>query len=450
MTDRTSTASRRSTLVTVAERKSAQQARRASLGSYIGATLEWYDFSIYATASALVFPAVFFNDVSPALGVILSYLTLAGGYVARPLGAVLFGHFGDRIGRRQMLIITMLLMGVASIGIGVVPSSATIGHWSALLLVALRLLQGIAVGGEWAGASLMSIEHAKENRKGVAGAIVQTGGPSGALLATGVFSLVTLMAHDQVIAWGWRIPFLLSAIVVIIAIVIRLGVKESPEFLAIQKSAPPVSKQRAPIVSTFAENWRSVGLVILTALSPFFIQSLSATFALQFAVDHGNAESSTLSMLTIANFFAILSTIGAAVLSDRYSRLAVMATGFVVSGAFVWVAFALFSMTNMWAVLLGFVILLPLGNGLVTGPLAAYMASMFPVHNRFTGVGISYQLAATVSAGSAPLVATGLLSAAGGTTVLLTTLVSILSVVGITTVFLSRKVCPASRASREE
>ncbi|WP_133066472.1 MFS transporter [Brevibacterium aurantiacum] len=423
-----------------AARKSAKESRRASLGSYVGATLEWYDFSIYATASALIFPAVFFSDVDQGLGAVLSYVTLAGGYIARPLGAILFGHFGDRLGRRRMLILTILLMGIASIGIGVVPSSATLGHWSAVLLVALRLLQGIAVGGEWAGASLMSIEHAKENRKGVAGAIVQTGGPSGTLLATGVFSLVTLMAHDQVVAWAWRIPFLLSAIVVIIAIIIRLGVSESPEFLAIQQSAPAPVKQRAPIVTTFTENWLSVVLIILTALAPFFIQSLSATFALQFAVDHGNAESSTLSMLTIANFFAILSTIGAAVLSDRYSRLGVMATGFVVSGVFIWVAFALFSVTNLWAVLLGFVILLPLGNGLVTGPLAAYMASMFPVHNRFTGVGISYQLAATVSAGSAPLVATGLMSAGDGDTVLLTLLVSVLSAVGLTTVILSRKV----------
>src|SRR5699024_1674255 len=149
----------------------AKDARRASLGSYVGATLEWYDFSIYSAASALVFPAVFFGGVDPALGTVLSYLTLAGGYVARPVGAILFGHFGDHIGRRRMLIITMILMGVASIGIGVIPSSATIGHSAAILLVALRLLQGFAVGGEWAGASLMSIEHAKEKRKGLAGAV---------------------------------------------------------------------------------------------------------------------------------------------------------------------------------------------------------------------------------------------------------------------------------------
>ena len=423
--------------------KSAKDARRASLGSYVGATLEWYDFSIYSAASALVFPAVFFGGVDPALGTVLSYLTLAGGYVARPVGAILFGHFGDHIGRRRMLIITMILMGVASIGIGVIPSSATIGHSAAILLVALRLLQGFAVGGEWAGASLMSIEHAKEKRKGLAGAVVQTGGPSGGLLATGVFSIVTLMAPDQVIAWGWRIPFLLSAVVVIVAILIRLGVRESPEFLATQQNAPAATKRRAPLVSTFAENWLSVLLVILTALAPFFVQSLSTTFALQFAVDHGNAESSTLSMLTIANFFTIISTLAAAALSDRYSRLAVMSTGFIVSGVLVWVAFALFSVTNLWAVLLGFVILLPIGNGLITGPLASYMASMFPVHNRFTGVGVSYQLAATISAGSAPLVATGLLSAAGGHTVLLTTLVSVLAAIGLVTVILSRKVRPA-------
>jgi MFS family permease len=312
--------------------------------------------------------------------------------------------------------------------------------WAALLLVILRLLQGFAVGGEWAGASLMSIEHAKEHRKGLAGAVVQTGGPSGGLLATGVFSLVTLMAHDQVVAWGWRIPFLLSAVVVIMAIIIRLGVSESPEFVATSEIPVVTQETRAPIVRTLAENWLSIVVVILTALAPFFVQSLATTFALGYAVGHGNPQASTLSMLTIANALTIATTLCAAALSDRYGRVKVMVTGFVVEGIFVWAAFALLGVNNLGAVLLGFVILQPIGNGLITGPLAAYMASLFPVQNRFTGVGVSYQVAATISAGFAPLVATGLIGAAHGGTYLLTSLVSLLAAIGVATAFGSRKV----------
>ncbi|MCC4247769.1 MULTISPECIES: MFS transporter [Microbacterium] len=417
--------------------KNPRDARRAALGSYLGATLEFYDFVIYSTASAIVFPAVFFSGIDPALGVVLSYVTLAAGYIARPVGAVVFGHFGDRLGRRQMLVVTMIIMGIASIGIGVIPGSAAIGGLAAVLLVTLRVVQGFAVGGEWAGASLMSIEHAQAKKRGFAGAVVQSGGPSGAVLATLTFALVSLMPQDVLLAWGWRIPFLASAVLVIVAILVRLGVKESPEFAAAERSAETA---RVPLVSTFSQNGLSVLLVVLTALSPFFLQSVTSTFGLQYAIGHGNAQGPALWMLTVSNALTIFATLFFAVLSDRFGRVRMMVVGFVVTGVLVWVAFALLSQPNLGAVLVAFIILQPIGNAMITGPLAAYMADLFPVRNRFTGVGVSYQLAATIAAGFAPLVATGLVGAANGGTYLLTALVSVLAIVGIGAVLASRRI----------
>lgn len=417
--------------------KNPRDARRAALGSYLGATLEFYDFVIYSTASAIVFPAVFFSGIDPALGVVLSYVTLAAGYVARPIGAVVFGHFGDRLGRRQMLVVTMVIMGIASIGIGVVPGSAVIGGFAAVLLVTLRVVQGFAVGGEWAGASLMSIEHAQAKKRGFAGAIVQSGGPSGAVLATLTFALVSLMPQDALLAWAWRIPFLASAVLVIVAILVRVGVKESPEFAAADRSE---ETPRVPLLSTFSQNGVSVLLVVLTALSPFFLQSVTSTFGLQFAIGHGNEQGPALWMLTVSNALTIFATLFFAVLSDRFGRVRMMVLGFIVTGVLVWVAFALLSQPNLGAVLVAFIILQPIGNAMITGPLAAYMADLFPVRNRFTGVGVSYQLAATIAAGFAPLVATGLVGAAAGGTYLLTGLVSLLAVIGIGAVLASRRI----------
>ncbi|RKT33540.1 sugar phosphate permease [Microbacterium sp. AG1240] len=418
-------------------RKNPRDARRASLGSYLGATLEFYDFVIYSTASAIVFPAVFFSGIDPALGIVLSYVTLAAGYVARPVGAVVFGHFGDRLGRRQMLVVTMIIMGAASIGIGLIPGSAAIGGFAAVLLVTLRVVQGFAVGGEWAGASLMSIEHAQTARRGFAGAVVQSGGPSGAVLATLTFSLVSLMPQEMLLSWGWRIPFLASAVLVIVAILVRLGVKESPEFAATEATE---GTPRVPLFSTFSQNGISVLLVVLTALSPFFLQSLTATFGLQYAIGNGNEQAPALWMLTISNALTIFATLFFAALSDRFGRVRLMVIGFVVSGVLVWVAFGLLAQPNLAAVLLAFIILQPIGNAMITGPLAAYMADLFPVRNRFTGVGVSYQLAATIAAGFAPLVATGLIGAAGGATYLLTSLVSVLALIGIVAVLASRRI----------
>jgi MFS family permease len=420
--------------------KSPRQARRAALGSYLGATLEFYDFVLYSTASALIFPAVFFAGVEPGVGIILSYVTLAIGYLSRPLGAIVFGHYGDRIGRRRMLIITMVLMGASSIGIGLIPSSAQIGAAAAVILVAFRLVQGIAVGGEWAGAALMSIEHATTRRRGIAGGIVQSGGPSGAVLATLAFAAVSAMPQEQLLAWGWRVPFLASAIVMIAAVIIRLGVSESPEFVAAKADDDVV---QVPFVSTFRENWRSVVLLVLVGLVPFFLQSLTATFALQYAVASGTPQPTALLLLTVSNFLTIGGVLFFAGLSDRVGRLPVIVGALVGTAVLIWPTFLMLSVPSPWTVLIAFVLLQAVCNAGVTGPLASYAAGLFPVRNRFTGVGITYQLTAAIAAGFAPLIATGLVGAAGGGTWLLTMFVSGFAIVGIIAAVATRRLSVA-------
>lgn len=417
--------------------KNPKAARRAAIGSYLGATLEFYDFVLYATAAALVFPTVFFSGVDSGTATALSYITLAIGYIARPLGAILFGHYGDRLGRTRMLVLTISIMGVASVGIGLVPSSAQIGAAAPILLVTLRLLQGIAVGGEWAGASLVAMEHAEPRKRGFAGSIVASGGPTGAVLSTLAFSFVSLLPADQLTSWGWRIPFLASSLLVAAALVIRAKVEETPDFLAAKDRH---ETQRLPIISTFTQNWRSVLLLVLCTLSPFFLQSLTSTFGLSYAVAHGNAQPVVLWMLTISNFLTIGGVLLFAVLSDRHGRRKVMIIGYAVAAVAVWGAIALLAVPSTVAVLGAFIILQPIANASILGPLGAYMAEMFPVRNRFTGVGISYQLGATIASGFAPLVAASLLGAANGGTYLLTGLISLLCIIGITAVLLSTRI----------
>ena len=207
-----------------------RQMRRVLFSSFLGSTVEFYDFLLYGTAAALVFGDLFFSNLTPAVATIASFGTLAAGYLARPVGGILFGHFGDRIGRKSMLVMTMTLMGVASFLIGLLPTYATIGWVAPVLLVLLRLVQGIAVGGEWGGAALMALEHASEKRRGFAGSFANMGAPAGAVLSTVVLAIVTQLPEEDFLSWGWRIPFLLSAVLVAVGLYVRLKVTESPLF----------------------------------------------------------------------------------------------------------------------------------------------------------------------------------------------------------------------------
>jgi metabolite-proton symporter len=390
--------------------------RRAMISSYLGTTVEFYDFLLYGTAAALVFPALFFPGADPLMGTLAAFATLAVGYLARPLGGVIFGHFGDRLGRKRMLVITLVMMGSVSFLIGLLPTYAQIGVWAPILLVTLRLIQGVAVGGEWAGAALMSMEHSKPTSRGFAASIVASGGPSGAVLATLVLTPFALLPEEAFLAWGWRIPFLLSAVLVVIGLVMRLKVTETPEFTAAQALRAAEPRTKAPILLVLRHNPRQVLSGIGGALAPLFMQSILATFVLTYAVNVGGyPRSEALWLVTIANAIHIVTIPLFAILSDRIGRKPVMIAGAVLGILLIWPLFLLIGLGTWWALLLAFIIGNPIVQAVMYGPLGAWIGEKFAADVRYTGVAVTYQLGTTLGAGLAPLIATSLLAAAGGT-----------------------------------
>ncbi|UYI48429.1 MHS family MFS transporter [Vibrio natriegens] len=394
-----------------------RESRRAVISSYLGSTVEYYDFLLYGSAASLVFPALFFSDLDPGLGIILSFLTLATGYIARPIGGLLFGHFGDKYGRKQILFITLMVMGIVSILIGLLPTYQSIGIAAPIALLALRILQGLAVGGEWAGATLMAMEHSGKKSKGLGASIAVSGGPSGAVLATLVLGGFSLMPEEQFMSWGWRIPFLLSALLVVIGLYLRHRVTESPDFeQAKAKEAQKSESASVPIVELFRSSSKEIGLGTLSGIAPLFIQSLLATFALTYAVSIGHSRSDALLMLTIANTLHIFTIPLMAAVSDRYGRRPVMLTGVVLGMVLIWPMFELISHENPWMMLLGFIIGNPIIQAVMYGPMGAFISEKFTTRTRYTGLSLTYQLTSLIGAGFTPIIAQALLDQAGGGT----------------------------------
>lgn len=414
-------------------------ARRAMMASYLGTTVEFYDFFIYGTAAALIFPTVFFTDLPVQLGVTLSYLTLAAGYVARPVGGILFGHFGDRVGRKRMLLITMLMMGLVSIAMGVLPGTETIGYAAPVILVLLRLVQGIAVGGEWAGAALMALEHAQPKNRGFAASLAVSGAPSGAVLATLVFGAVSMLPQEQLLQWGWRVAFLMSVGLVFLAMYLRSRVTESPEFEREKAERGNEKAPVAPLVAVLRKHPGRLVSAILSGIAPLFLQSLLATFAISYAVTQGHAQATVLWMVTIANFLMIFSVPAFAALSDRIGRRPVMMAGYIFGGSMIWVIFRLIDSGNVLLLLAAIVIGNPIANGMMYGPLGAFFSEKFDTGSRYTGVSLSYQLSTLLGAGFAPLIASSLLFAGSGGTHLVSLLFTGLCVFGALAVWFSRE-----------
>ena len=385
--------------------------RRVLLSSYLGSTVEYYDFLVYGTAASLVFGRLFFTDQSPLVGTIAAFGTLAAGYLARPVGGMIFGHFGDRVGRKQMLIITMMLMGVSSTLIGLLPTQQQIGVAAPVLLVVLRLVQGVALGGECGGATLMALEHSPSRRRGWSVGIVNAGGPSGAVLAALVMGAFSLLPEGQFLSWGWRVPFLISAVLVGVALWIRIGVYESPIFRsAVHRQTP--EDQRFPLVEVL----RRPGAVVLSAASgiaPTAVQSLLATFALTFAVLHGTGRSTALFAAALASVVNVVMVPLFGALSDRVGRRPVLLGGLLAGAALVHPALSMIGSGDTAQVFGGYVI----GYGLIVaalmGTLSSFISEQFSTTSRYTGSSLGYQLAATLGAGFAPLVAAHLLAGPG-------------------------------------
>ncbi|WP_052059953.1 MFS transporter [Rhodococcoides fascians] len=383
---------------------SPKEYRRILMSSFIGSTVEFYDFLLYGTAAALVFGPLFFSDLSPSMALLASFATFTVGYVARPIGGILFGHLGDRIGRKSSLVITMAMMGIASTAIGLVPTHAQIGSWAAVILLILRIVQGLAVGGEWGGAALMALEHAPQKQRGFAASVANMGGPAGAMLATLVFAGFALLPEEQFMSWGWRVPFLLSAVLVLVALFIRLRISESPLFLAAQAKANATkAKTQAPVMVILTKYRAQVAIAALGGVAAFVYSSFMATFAISIAREMGTGSTAVLLCKAGAAFVHIFTIAYFARLSDRIGRRKVMLAGCALSLVLAFPLIWLLSSGVTALVLLAFLIGNPLIQGSMYGPLAAYIAERFSTSSRYTGAGLTYQIS-TVLASFTPII----------------------------------------------
>ncbi|WP_111718639.1 MFS transporter [Homoserinimonas sp. OAct 916] len=397
--------------------QTAHDRRRVVVATVVGTTIEWYDFFIYATAAGLVFSKVFFEPLGPQAAILLSFATVGLSFLFRPFGAFLAGHFGDRFGRRVVLVWTLILMGSATTLIGVLPTYAAIGVAAPILLVLLRVLQGISAGGEWGGAVLMAVEHAKTEKRGLFGAAPQIGVPIGLLLASGVTALMAIIAPgDAFVEWGWRVPFLLSIILILFGYWVRRRVEESPVFLEI---AERKEKAKMPIVQLFKKH---TPLVIIAALvfagnnavgymtTGGYIQNYATNPEGVVALERGPV----LLAVTISAVFWLASTWFAGWLSDKLGRRNTYIVGWILQLVGV---FTLFPLVNTGDVfLLGAALaILTIGLGFTYGPQAALYSELFPASIRFSGVSISYAIGAIVGGAFAPTIATALVQATGTT-----------------------------------
>jgi MFS transporter, MHS family, shikimate and dehydroshikimate transport protein len=384
--------------------------RRARLGSFIGTTIEWYDFYLYGTAAALVFPKLFFPSYSPLTGTLLALLTYSAGFIARPLGGIVMGHFGDRIGRKAMLVTSLMVMGVATTLIGVLPTFESIGVWAPILLLALRIVQGFGVGGEWGGAVLVAVEHAPPTRRGLAGAWPQAGVPAGLLLANGVFMTLTMTLSDAAfMAWGWRVGFLGSAALIAVGLVIRLKMEETPDF---RKAKEDGQIAKYPILEVFRTQWRQVLLAIGIKMSQNAIFYVITVFALTYITTVLHLPRSTaLIGVLVASAVSLFTLLFAGHLSDLYGRRRVYLIGAVLSGAFAFPFFLLMD-TKSSLLIWGSIVISLIFHDLMYGPQAAFMSELFEPELRYTGASVGYQTASLLAGGLSPVLAVLLLGLA--------------------------------------
>jgi metabolite-proton symporter len=380
---------------------------RVVVASSIGTTIEWYDFFLYGIAAALVFPQKFFPASDPYVATLLSFSTFFVGFVARPVGAALFGHYGDRVGRKSLLVATLMLMGLATAAMGLVPGYDVIGIWGAVLLTIGRVLQGIAVGGEWSGSVLMAGEWTDPRHRGFTTSFAQMGAPAGMVLANGALVAVNLTLDEQAfLSWGWRIPFVASVVLVGIGLYIRRGVLESPIFAKIKDEG---RLARAPLFDVVRHNWREIGLTALLRTGqqvPFYIFT---TYILVYAsVTLGMSRTTILGFVLISCAVSLFTIPWAGHLSDRYGRRLVTAIGCAMMVVYPFVYFEMLDTRAPWIVFLAILLAGP-AHDLQYGPQAAFIAESFPGSRRYSGSGLGYQLASITAGGPAPLVATVLL-----------------------------------------
>ncbi len=387
--------------------------RRVVLASFIGTTIEWYDYFIYGTAAALVFNKLFFPSLDPFTGTVAAFGTFAVGFFARPIGGLVFGHYGDKLGRKTMLITTLVMMGVATFLIGCLPTYAAIGVAAPVLLVVLRFIQGFGVGGEWGGAVLMAVEHGHKGRRGFYASWAQAGVPVGLLLATGIFTLLNVQLTDeQFIAWGWRVPFLIGILLLAVGLYIRLAILESPLFKKLQEEE---SDRPAPIREVLRKHPRN----ILIAMGARFAENASfyifTVFIYAYARDQLQLDRQMILngiLIASAAQFVAVPCFGA--LSDRVGRRPVYLFGAVFTALFAMPFFLLVNTQTPGLITLALVLAVAVGHAAMYGPQAAFFSELFGTRVRYSGVSLGYQLASPFAGGLAPIIAAVLIKWSGG------------------------------------
>ena len=409
--------------------------------SAIGTTIEWYDFLIYATAASLVLNKLFFPTADPWVGTLLSIGSIGVGFFARPIGAVILSHFGDRVGRKSMLILTLASMGAATTLIGLLPTYASIGVAAPILLVACRLVQGIAVGGEWGGAVLMATEHAPADRRGFYGSIVQVGFPLGMALGTASFFALAYLDDAQFASWGWRIPFVASAALVAIGIFIRLRIEETPEFKTVVRNGEVA---RLPVLQTILRHPKDllIGLgARITEISWIYVLTI---FGLSHAVANlGLPRSLVLGAIALGATGELITIPLFGHLSDRLGRRAIYLLG---CGAAICLSFPIFWALETRApaiVVLAFVVGMSVGHGIMYGVQASFLSEMFPANLRYSGASLGYQIAAPIGGGLVPLAAAAMVGLTHGATWPVSLLMIAIAAITILAVLAARETAPS-------
>ena len=385
--------------------------RLVAVASFIGTTIEWYDFFLYGTAAALVFNRLFFPTFDPLMGTLAAFGTYAVGFFARPVGGIVIGHYGDKIGRKSMLVLTLVVMGVATFLIGLLPTYEQIGPWAAVGLVLLRVAQGFGVGGEWGGAVLMAVEHAPPGTRGYYGSWPQIGVPAGLVISTAVFAVFSRLPEEQFLSWGWRVPFLLSALLVIVGLMIRVRILETPAFTKVKEAS---SEAHQPIIEVLTTYPKQVLLAMGARFGEngaFYIYSV---FVLTYATQHVKMpQQVVLTAMLIGAGLELIAIPFFGAMSDRFGRRPVYLFGAIATALWAYPMFRLLDTASPPLVVLALIVAFVFSHAAMYGPQAAFFSELFGTRVRYSGASLGAQLAAVLAGGTSPFIATLLLARYG-------------------------------------
>jgi len=385
--------------------------RLVAVASFIGTTIEWYDFFLYGTAAALVFNRLFFPTFDPLMGTLAAFGTYAVGFFARPVGGIVIGHYGDKIGRKSMLVLTLVVMGVATFLIGLLPTYEQIGPWAAVGLVLLRVAQGFGVGGEWGGAVLMAVEHAPPGTRGYYGSWPQIGVPAGLVISTAVFAVFSRLPEEQFLSWGWRVPFLLSALLVIVGLMIRVRILETPAFTKVKEASREAHQPIIELLKTYPKQ-------VLLAMGARFGENgafyIYSVFVLTYATQHVKMpQQVVLTAMLIGAGLELMAIPFFGAMSDRFGRRPVYLFGAIATALWAYPLFRLLDTASPPLVWLALIVAFVFSHAAMYGPQAAFFSELFGTRVRYSGASLGAQLAAVLAGGTSPFIATLLLARYG-------------------------------------